>query len=42
MRRIANRDIAKLSSKRKSIITSLKEDDVDYSFIKDKKLELKK
>lgn len=42
MRRIANRDIAKLSSQRKSIITSLKEEDIDYSFIEDKKLELKK
>lgn len=42
MHRIANRDIAKLSGQRESILTSLKEDDINYSFISDKKLELKK
>lgn len=34
MRRIANRDIAKLSSQRKSIITSLKEEDIITHLLK--------
>ena len=43
MHRIANSDISKLSHQQNSIITSLKKDeDVDYSFIKEKKLELKR
>lgn len=43
MHRIANSDISKLSQQQKSIITSLKQgEDIDYSFIKEKKLELKK
>jgi len=43
MHRIANSDISKLSQQQKSIITSLKKDeDIDFSFIKEKKLELKR
>ena len=43
MHRIANNDISKLSQQQKSIITSLKKaTDIDYSFVKEKKLELKR
>lgn len=42
MHRIANRDLARLSQQQSSIITSLKSDEVDYSFVKEKKIELKR
>lgn len=42
MSRIAHNDLAKLSSQQSSILTSLKEDEIDYSFVKEKKLELKR
>lgn len=43
MHRIANSDIFKLSQQQKSIITSLKKDaDIDYYFVEEKKLELKR
>lgn len=42
MRRIAHSDLARLSSQQQSILTSLRDDEVDYSFVKDKKLELKR
>lgn len=43
MHRIAYSDITKLLQQQKSIIKSLKKDtDIDYSFVKEKKLELKR
>lgn len=43
MHRIANSDLSKLSQQQKSIITSLKKDsDIDYSFVKEKKIEFKR
>lgn len=42
MNKIASSDVSRLSQQKKSIITSLKKDNIiDYSFIKEKKLELK-